>query len=175
MNRRIILYLFNLCMVSVIPAFGADEAPYSKSLSLTLAYSPAKNGSFVVILKNTSKRELDLMLNTREVEGEFNVFEGKEKVPSFFDKDYLRKCLTSMWFSGVSKLKPDAEIKWTVPLDELVYFGAGDKPVTRGSLSGKSISLNLDKLGVFPASGKSIIHVKARSAILSRFRRSSLP
>lgn len=163
MNHSIVRNLLFLFLISIGLACGEDKAPFAKSLVLTLAYRPENSGSFLVTLKNTSKASLDLMLNTHEVEGKFLISGSKEKGTSFYDRNYLRKLLTSTWYSGTSELKPEAEIKWTVSLDDLVYFHGDDNPVTKNSLGGKSVSLNLDKLAVFPAPGKSCVYLKARS------------
>jgi hypothetical protein len=150
-------------MMFIGSVFAADENPYAKFFSLTIAYQNEGEGSFLVTLKNTSDKKLLVSLNGQEVEGEFFVFDGKEQVSSFYDRDYLRKLLTSWWLSGSSELAPAAEIKWTVTLDELVYFGAGDKAVTKERLKGKTISLSLDRLDVFPALGESNVGVKITS------------
>ena len=158
------LKLFPLTLL-VISLLGCDakESDPSKSLSLSMTYRSGNGGSFLVTLKNHSDAKLDLMLNTSNVEGEFTVSDGKEKGTSFYDKDYLQLLLTSVWFSGRAELKPAAEIKWTVALDQLVYIGADAKAVTEHSLKGKTISLRLDRLDVIPSSGKSTVSVKAVS------------
>ncbi len=115
-------------------------------------------------LKNTSKTEYHVILNTKEIEGDFTTLSQDKKLASRFnDRDYLNKLMTSVWDSGFSDLKPGQEVKWTVKLNELVYFRHDDKPVTHESLIAKTISLRLDRFAVFPAHGRSNVYVKLTS------------
>ncbi len=162
MKQRIISFLTLLCLAQ--GGLASDEVvDYSKVLSLGIDYNSAGGGSFVVILKNSSTEKLELILNVKEIEGRFSI-EGGEDKNSFYDKDYLRKLLTSRWFSGHRELEGDGEIKWTARLEELVY--PQDTPVTPQSIAGKSVTLSLDRLAVIPGVGKGNIPVKIQSNTL---------
>ncbi len=157
---RILLFLL---LMFISSAFAADENPYSKSFSLTIAYQNEGEGSFLVTLKNISDKKLDLFLNAKELEGTFLVSDGKDKEASFLDKDYQNGQLIGPGFPRSVKLDPDVEIKWTVKLDELVYNSAGDRAVTKESIKGQTISLRLDRLDVVPVVGESSVRVKISS------------
>ncbi len=163
MKKRIITVLCILCFIQ--GGFASEEsADYAKKLSLAIDYHVADGGTLIVTLKNSSAEKLELMLNDKEIEGSFTT-EGDDK-EKFYDKDYLRKLLTSVWFSGVCELERNGEMKWTLKLEELVYSGADDKPVTPQSIAGKSISLSLDRLAVIPTVGKGNIPILIQSNTL---------
>lgn len=117
-------------------------------------------------LKNTSKIDLTVALNSVEVEGDFSILSGNDKGKSFCDKEYFRKRRTAIWWFPARELKAGHEIRWTVKLSDLVYPGFDEEPVTHAKLSGKSVSLTLNRLSVYPALGKSNVDVKIRSNII---------
>ncbi len=162
MHLYIIITLIALCGFASAAADKKSQA-YKKAMSLTMSYDSKEQGILTVTLTNISDSKLDLMLNTKEVEGEFKRDGSKEKGDSFYDKDYLRKLLTSQWTSGFCELEPQKNVTWTVKLDELVYFSTDRKPVTHASLAGKTFSLTLDRLAVFPAPNESNEYVDLRS------------
>lgn len=162
-HLRAIRYSIVLFMMIVGSAFAADENPYAKSFSLTIAYQNEGEGRFLVTLKNISDKKLDLMLDTKQVEGTFSVTVGEAVISEFRDKEYQKWLLSVLWFSGKAELQPEAEVKWTVKLDELVYSGKRDGAVTKESIMGKTISLRLDRLDVFPVPGESNVSVKISS------------
>ncbi|MBK1884716.1 hypothetical protein JIN85_20055 [Luteolibacter pohnpeiensis] len=162
MKQRFISLLTLLCLAQ--GGLASDKViDYAKALSLVIAYDSAGGGSISVILKNSSTEKLELILNDKEIEGRFSIEGGQDK-DNFYDKDYLRKLLTSHWFSGHRELKSNGEIKWTARLEELVY--PHDTPVTPQSIAGKSVSLSLDRLAVIPGVRKGNIPVKIQSNTL---------
>ncbi len=162
-DLRAIRYTLVSLMIFIGSAFAADENPYAKSFSLTIAYQNEGEGSFLVTLKNISDKKLDLALDTKQLEGTFAISEGEAVISEFRDKEYHQWLLCVLWFSGSAQLEPEAEVKWTVKLDELVYSSKRDGIVTKESIMGKTISLRLDRLDVFPVPGESNVRVKISS------------
>ena len=162
MRLHIIITLIALCGFTSAAADKKGQA-YKKAMSLTMSYDSKDQGILTVTLTNISDSKLDLMLNTTEVEGEFKIDDSKEKEGSFYDNDYLRKLLTSQWISVFCKLEPKKNVTWTVKLDDLVYFSTDRKPVTHANLAGKTFSLTLDRLAVFPAPNETNVYVDLRS------------
>lgn len=137
---------------------------YDKTLSLRIVYSPDTGGAFSITLKNLTKSKMHLGLNTKEIEGDFTIQDDKDGKNSFCDKNYLRKRLTGVIFSGTCEVKANEEITWAVKLRDLVYVWS-DKTVTQESLSGKAVGLTLNRVSVLQV-GKQSIPLKLSSNVV---------
>ena len=151
-----------LCVGTTTVSAQLDQGADRKGLKLTLSFQP-KEESFKVTLKNASKNTMNLLLDTREFEGKFFIFQVAGSLGTLFDKVYYQKLLTSLEWAPNLILKPNEEIEWKVRIDDLIY-GGSKSVVTSEGLAGKSVWVNLDRLSIL--TGQENLPVKIHSNVV---------
>lgn len=100
---------------------------------------------FMATLKNTSNRNLSVMVNNRGFHSTLTLKTAKGQKYEVFEEKYLHLLQTSTWFDPIVELAAGRTIHWKIPLSSVVTVLHG--PVTQESINGGTITSELSVSG----------------------------
>jgi hypothetical protein len=101
---------------------------------------------FRATLKNTSDRNMNIIVNDRGFHSTLCARSATGKNYELFEKNYLDLLQTTTWFDPTKELTAGSTIQWKIPLSSVVTVQ--HEPITQASLKGVSISSDLSVSGV---------------------------
>jgi len=127
-----------------IRKIDADLQPLRHEIVFITA-SEDEEAYFRATLKNTSERNMNIMVNDQEYHSTLNARSATGKNYEFFEKEYLRLLQTTTWFDPTVELTAGSTIQWKIPLSSIVTVH--HEPITQVSLKGGTIYSDLSVSG----------------------------